>query len=121
MVVPGTPRDSLSILDTLLNLDGGKPEMGATDNASHAGMVLGIFRLLGSRFSPRFADLPDQRLWRADLPDGPASDYGRLEAIASTAVIMRPDIELQRIGRLPVREIMQRLQHQHRPDQVSRQ
>ncbi|MGY3064199.1 TnpA family transposase [Streptomyces sp. TE3672] len=35
MLVPGTPRDSLFILDTLLNLDGGvRPEMVATDNAS---------------------------------------------------------------------------------------
>lgn len=34
MVVPGTPRDSLFILDALLNLDGGvKPAMVATDNA----------------------------------------------------------------------------------------
>ncbi|MDP9843686.1 Tn3 family transposase [Streptosporangium lutulentum] len=33
MVVPGTPRDSLHILDALLNLDGGvRPEMVATDN-----------------------------------------------------------------------------------------
>ncbi|WSN50102.1 Tn3 family transposase [Streptomyces sp. NBC_01296] len=37
MVVPGTPRDSLFILDALLNLDGGvKPEMVATDNASYS-------------------------------------------------------------------------------------
>ena len=36
MVVPGTPRDSLHILDTLLNLDAGaRPEMVATDNASY--------------------------------------------------------------------------------------
>lgn len=36
MVVPGTPRDSLHILDALLNLDAGvKPEMVATDNASY--------------------------------------------------------------------------------------
>ncbi|MFJ4884646.1 Tn3 family transposase [Streptomyces sp. NPDC088731] len=42
MVVPGTPRDSLHILDALLNLDGGvKPEMVATDNASYSDMVFG--------------------------------------------------------------------------------
>ena len=36
MVVPGTPCDSLHILDTLLNLDAGaRPEMVATDNASY--------------------------------------------------------------------------------------
>ncbi|MER6691671.1 Tn3 family transposase [Streptomyces minutiscleroticus] len=41
MVVPGTPRDSLHILDALLNLDGGvKPEMVATDNASYSDMVV---------------------------------------------------------------------------------
>lgn len=45
MVVPGTPRDSLFILDALLNLDGGvKPEMVATDNASYSDMVFGIFK-----------------------------------------------------------------------------
>jgi hypothetical protein len=37
VVVPGTVRDSLHILDTLLNLDAGpKPEMVATDNASYS-------------------------------------------------------------------------------------
>lgn len=42
MVVPGTPRDSLHILDALLNLDGGvKPEMVATGNASYSDMVFG--------------------------------------------------------------------------------
>ncbi|GGW28958.1 hypothetical protein GCM10010340_03250 [Streptomyces griseoloalbus] len=50
MVVPGTPRDSLHILDALLNLDGGvKPEMVATDNASYSDMVFGLFKILGYR------------------------------------------------------------------------
>ena len=69
MVVPGTPRDSLHILDALLNLDGGvKPEMVATDNASYSDMVFGIFKILGYNFSPRFKDLDDQRFWRAAMP-----------------------------------------------------
>ena len=69
MVVPGTPRDSLFILDALLNLDGGvKPEMVATDNASYSDMVFGIFKMLGYRFSPRFKDLADQRFWKAQMP-----------------------------------------------------
>ena len=39
MVVPGAPRDSLHILDTLLNLDAGaRPEMVATDNALAAAL-----------------------------------------------------------------------------------
>lgn len=100
MVVPGTPRDSLYILDCLINLDAGpKPEMVTTDQASDSDMVFGIFSMLGYRFAPSFADLGDQRFWRADLPDGDArdstsdcvsdrqqSDYGLLETIARQKV-----------------------------------
>lgn len=99
MVVPGTPRDSLFILDTLLNLDAGpKPEVVATDKASYSDMVFGVFAILNYRFAPRFADLPDQRYWRAALPEPlPANvdlspeqqaigGYGPLEPIARNTV-----------------------------------
>lgn len=88
MVVPGTPRDSLFILDALLNLDGGvKPEMVATDNAAYSDMVFGIFKMLGYCFSPRFKDLEDQRFWKAQMPGAEAAGgYGPLEAIARNKV-----------------------------------
>jgi TnpA family transposase len=87
MVVPGTPRDSLHILDTLLNLDAGvKPEMVATDNASYSDMVFGLFSLLGYNFSPRFRDLADQRSWRAEMPGVTTGGYGPLEALARNRV-----------------------------------
>ena len=87
LVVPGTMRDSLFILDTLLNLDGGvKPEMIATDHASYSDAVFGLFKMLGYRFAPRFRDLPDQRFWRVDLPDGQSGNYGALEPIARNRV-----------------------------------
>ena len=87
MVVPGTPRDSLHILDTLLNLDAGaRPEMVATDNASYSDMVFGLFSMLGYNFSPRFRDLADQRFWRAELPGSPGGDYGVLEPLARNRV-----------------------------------
>jgi TnpA family transposase len=83
VVVPGTMRDSLHILDTMLNLDAGpKPEMIATDTASYSDIVFGLFRLLGYRFSPRIAGLSDQRFWRATLPGAPEGDYGPLNALA---------------------------------------
>ncbi|MBB5781869.1 TnpA family transposase [Nonomuraea jabiensis] len=83
VVVPGTVRDSLFILDTLLNLDGGpRPELVATDTASYSDIVFGLFRLLGYRFSPRIADLADQRFWRATLPGVAEGDYGPLNALA---------------------------------------
>ena len=67
----------------MLNLDAGpKPEMIATDTASYSDIVFGLFRLLGYRFSPRIADLFDQRFWRAPLPGAPDSDYGPLNAVA---------------------------------------
>jgi TnpA family transposase len=86
--------DSLLILDTLLNLDAGpKPEVVATD-ASYSDMVFGVFAILNYRF----ADLPDQRYWRAALPEPlPANvdlspelqaigGYGPLEPIARNTV-----------------------------------
>lgn len=79
LVVTGTVRDSLYVLDGLLDLDGGpRPEMVATDSASYSDQVFGLFALLGYQFSPRLADMPDQKFWRAD----PAADYGPLNALA---------------------------------------
>ena len=87
MVVPGTPRDSLHILDALLNLDGGvKPEMVATDNASYSDMVFGLFKILGYNFSPRFRDLDDQRFWRATMPGVETGTYGAVEELARNRV-----------------------------------
>ena len=87
MVVPGTPRDSLHVLDALLNLDGGvKPEMVATDNAAYSDMVFGLFKILGYNFSPRFRDLDDQRFWRATMSGVETGTYGPLEVIARNRV-----------------------------------
>lgn len=89
MVVPGTPRDSLHILDALLNLDAGvSPEMVATDNASYSDMVFGLFKLLGFNFSPRFKDLNDQRFWRAEMPGVRTGDYEPPAALARNKVIL---------------------------------
>ncbi len=86
-IVPGTPRDSLYILDVLLNLDGGpKPDLVATDEASYSDMVFGVFQVLGYRFSPRIADIGDTRYWRAEWPGDPPADYGPLNAIARNKV-----------------------------------
>jgi hypothetical protein len=41
-------RDSLYILDLLLNLEGGpRPEVVITDTASYTDMVFGLFAILG--------------------------------------------------------------------------
>lgn len=92
-IVTGTVRDSLHILDALLNLDAGpRPEMITTDTASYSDIVFGLFRLLGYRFSPRIAYIGGTGFWRADLPCAEPGDYGPLNAIA------RNKVNLSRIG-----------------------
>ena len=87
VVVTGTMRDSLHVLDVILNRDGGPtPEMIATDTASYSDIVFGLFRLLGYQFSPRLADLPDQRLWRLTPPGTAKADYGVMDAVARNSL-----------------------------------
>ena len=81
IVIPGTLRDSLMILDGLLELQPpghGGPTMIITDQASYSDQIFGLFWLLGYQFSPRPAGLPDQRFWRLD----PHADYGPLDRLA---------------------------------------
>ncbi len=53
VVVPGTLRDSLFILDAIHARDGGpKPETVVTDTASYSVIVFGLFAICGYQFSP---------------------------------------------------------------------
>lgn len=83
IVVPGTLRGSLYILDGLLEqqttLD---PRELMTDTAGYSDQVFGLFRLLGYQFSPRLADTGGARFWRVD----PAADYGPLDQIARNTI-----------------------------------
>ncbi|WP_035560189.1 Tn3 family transposase [Hymenobacter sp. IS2118] len=80
IVIPGTLRDSLFILAGLLeqqtNLD---PREIMADTHGYSEVVFGLFALLGYRFSPRLADLSDQRFWRLNKEDdyGPLNELGR--------------------------------------------
>jgi TnpA family transposase len=79
MVVSGTPRDSLHMLDVLYNQDGGiTPEIIVTDNASYSDLVFGFVHLLGRQYRPQLADLPDQKLWRINT----SADYGPFNTAA---------------------------------------
>jgi TnpA family transposase len=82
-IVTGTVRDSLHILDTLLNLDAGpRPDMVTTDTASYPTSCSACSGCWAYRFSPRIADIGRTGFWRADLPGQPPADYGPLNAIA---------------------------------------
>jgi TnpA family transposase len=79
VLVPGTVRDSLFILNGLLdNETAVQPAQVTTDTASYSDQIFGLFHLLGYQFSPRLADLADQRFWRIDR----AADYGPLNVLS---------------------------------------
>lgn len=83
VVVPGTLRDSLFILDAIHTLDGGpRPEMVITDTASYSDIVFGLFAICDYQFSPRIADLADTRLWRTNT----RTTYGPLDHMSRHTV-----------------------------------
>lgn len=78
IIVPGTQRDSLYIMDGLLEQDSGiRPVEITSDTHGASEMVFGLFRLLGYQFSPRLADAGSATLYRTD----PDADYGPLNAL----------------------------------------
>ncbi|MBX9387494.1 Tn3 family transposase [Streptomonospora nanhaiensis] len=83
VVVPGTLRDSMFILDAIHARDGGpKPDMVVTDTASYSDIVFGLFAICGYQFSPRIADLGDTRLWRTNT----RAVYGPLDSMSRHTV-----------------------------------
>jgi TnpA family transposase len=107
MVLSGTPRDTLNVVDLVYNPDGGpRPEVLITDAGSYSDVVFGVVTLLGFDYRPVLADLPDTKLWRIDA----GADYGVLDKAArgrvNLAKIRRhwPDV-LRVIASVHTREI----------------
>lgn len=83
VVVPGTLRDSLYVLDGLLDQNTIlEPRQVAGDTHTYTDIVFGLFRLLGYQFSPRLAGLEDLRYWRLDED----ADYGPLNGLARNRI-----------------------------------
>lgn len=79
IVVPGTLRDSLFILDGLLEQNTElSPTQLTSDSHGASDVVFGLFKLLGYQFSPRLKDLKAIRFYRIDK----AADYGALNRLA---------------------------------------
>src|SRR3954471_15319297 len=90
IVVPGTIRDSLFILEGLLEQQTSlRPHEVMSDTAGYSDLVFGLFWLLGYQFCPRLADFGESRFWRID----PKADYGALNSLA------RQRINVPRIAR----------------------
>jgi TnpA family transposase len=79
IVVPGTLRDSLSLLAVVLEQQTElQPTEIMTDTGAYTDVVFGLFWLLGFRFCPRIADIGGARYWRMDT----SADYGLLNEVA---------------------------------------
>lgn len=79
IVIPGTLRDSIFVLEGLLEQQTGlNPTEIMTDTSGTSNMVFGLFWLLGYQFSPRLADAGETVFWRVDKD----ADYGPLNDLA---------------------------------------
>lgn len=127
IVIPGTLRDSMFILDGLLEHQTRlQPVEVMADTAGVSDVVFGLFWLLGYQFSPRLADLGEASFWRID----PQADYGVLNTIArsrvNTKLIARNWDDLLRVagslqqGTVSASELMRSILRSRRPSTLAR-
>jgi len=127
IVMPGTLRDSLSLLALLLDQETElEPVEIMTDTAAYSDAIFGLFWLLGYQFSPRLADIGGARLWRID---GQA-DYGPFDPVARGTIkiaLIRDNwgdfLRLAgslKLGHLKATGVMRILQVKDRPTTLAR-
>ena len=86
IVIPGTLRDSLYILEGLLeNQTELNPLEIMADTAGASNLVFGLFWLLGYQFSPRLADIGETNFWRIDQK----ANYGLLNNLSHHRIRLR--------------------------------
>jgi TnpA family transposase len=84
IVIPGTLRDYLFVLEGLLEQQTGlNPVEIMTDTGGSSDIIFGLFWLLGYQFSPPPADAGEAVFWRADKKN---ANYGVLDELARGCV-----------------------------------
>lgn len=79
LVIPGTERDSLYVLEGLLEQNSPlDPSQIMTDTGGYSDMIFSLFALLGYQFSPRIKDSGSSRLWRMNKE----AYYGPLDSLS---------------------------------------
>lgn len=127
IVIPGTLRDSMYILDGLLEQQTSlNPLEIMADTAGVSDVVFGLFWLLGYQFSPRIADIGESRFWRIDR----TADYGCLNGIArnkiNTRLIANNWDDMLRVagslkmGKVSASELIRSLLRSKRPTTLTR-
>jgi TnpA family transposase len=127
IVIPGTLRDSLYLLEGILEQQTIlQPREVMTDTAGYSDIIFGLFGFLGYQFSPRLADIGEARFWRLD----PESDYGVLNGLAKQRI--RRDIIIRywddmlrvagslKLGTVNATRMMQTLQRGGKPTMLGR-
>jgi TnpA family transposase len=127
VTVPGTLKDSLSILAVVLEQQTElQPTQIMTDTGAYTDVVFGLFRLLGYRFSPRIADIGGTRFWRINSKAdyGPFNGTGRhkinLDLISEHWDDMLRLAGSLKLGRVPATGIMRTLQVGERSTSLAR-
>ncbi|GLO64147.1 hypothetical protein MACH09_46550 [Vibrio sp. MACH09] len=124
VVIPGTLRDSILVLEGLLEQKTGlNPIEIMTDTAGASDMVFGLFWLLGYQFSPRLADARELVFWRVDKE----ADYGVFDELARRCVNPQKYsfIEMMRIagslklGKVQASELISSLLKSNRPSSLA--
>ena len=127
LVIAGTLRDSLNVLEGVLDQQTGlHPHEIMTDTAGYSDLIFGLFGLLGYQFSPRLADIGEARFWRIDAE----ADYGVLNRMARQRIradlIIRHWDDMLRVsgslkwGTVNATALIQALQHGGRPTLLGR-
>ena len=127
IVVPGTLRDSLSLLSVVLEQETAlQPTEIMTDTGAYTDIMFGIFHLLGYQFSPRLADIGGARFWRVD----PKAEYGALDGLskhrANMPLVVQNWDDLLRLagslklGTVQAAGLIRTLQTKDRPTRLAR-
>jgi TnpA family transposase len=126
IVVPGTLRDSLSLLALVLEQETPLASVEiVTDTGAYTDVIFGIFWLLGFQFSPRLADIGGARFWRVDRK----ANYGPLDGLARHTI--KPKLIVQhwddllrlagslKLGLVQASGLMRTLQTNERPTRLA--
>lgn len=93
IVVPGTLRDSIFVLEGLLKQQTGlNPVEIMTDTAGTSDIIFGLFWLLEYQFSPRLADAGEAVFWRVDK----SANYGALDTLDALDALARGCADLSK-------------------------
>ena len=127
IVIPGTIRDSLYLLELVLEQQTElQPKEIMTDTAGYSDIVFGLFGLLGYQFSPRLADIGSSKFWRTDS----SADYGVLNILSKNKInkelIIRYWDDFMRVagslmlGTVNPTQLIKALQHGGKPTMLGR-